>query len=346
MTKTIIYLDQSYLSNLTKARLGPKEYPRTPPCFRALLRALRSAVDEDVAVCPISPYHFTESELAPRHLENEIYNTLELLCCGVSYLAFPDILENQVVRAYRKFLGADSEADSWESAFDRNPDESGDHKHHIERSRGDFSAWTKEVRQYHQRTGLLPALGDYEFSRKYEIAQLISTLYIQPLLAYQRGQATIFTLSGPEYVMHRMQDFRELRGSEPTESDLDAILTTFLASWLVEPPPYADVYASIVASVVTRHQLRTVQGGDLEDASAAALAVPYCDIFTADRFMKDILTASELDRKYGCVVYSPGIADVKALTDEIRRASRKGKKAKGRPGSPEGRSEAKPLWLK
>jgi hypothetical protein len=104
---------------------------------------------------------------------------------------------------------------------------------------------------------------------------------------------------------------------EPTETEVLDMVTRFLSVWLEEPPAYADIYASFIAWVVTRHQNRRVHGSDLQDLSAASLAIPYSHIFTCDAFTQDVLRSIGVDAKYECPIYSPREAEVNALAQEL-----------------------------
>jgi len=64
--KTILYLDQNYVSYLTKARLGVKVYADVAAYYENLYDALREAVQANTIVCPASQFHYSESELDTR----------------------------------------------------------------------------------------------------------------------------------------------------------------------------------------------------------------------------------------------------------------------------------------
>lgn len=323
MTKTVVYLDQSYLSNMTKARLGKEAFPRTPECYFSLFDALVDAVRSGVVLCPISSDHFTESELAPQ-LEQRFYDTLEELCCGVSFLPFTDVVENQVSNRYKAFLNTPTGATlTWRDVFDCDPEGACDGDYRIERSRGVFASWTRAAREYHETVGLLAPIGDFEVTKRNEIVQFLHTLYLGPLFAFLAGQANIFTLSGPEFLSRMIRDFREVRGGDPAESDILEALTKFLLTLVSDPPPYIDVYSSIVAFIVTRYQERRVHGSDLQDVMAASMALPFCSIFTCDGFMKDVIRSLGLHERYGCDIYSPRVTEVNELISVIHGLNQK-----------------------
>ena len=119
--KTIIYLDQNYVSYLTKARLSVKVYPDVAAYYENLYDALRDAVEANAVVCPASQFHYSESELDTR-LAPEIYRTLEELYCGAEFRPFVEIAQAQAAAAVRAFLGVRQQRQpKWKEAFTRNP---------------------------------------------------------------------------------------------------------------------------------------------------------------------------------------------------------------------------------
>lgn len=318
MTKTIIYLDQSYISNLSRARLGPEAFPDTPPYYSKLLEAMLRAVHGGMVVCPASPSHFTESELAP-HLEQGIYDTLEELWCGVSYLPMTDVIEVQVGLALSQFLDHPRSPETWSMAFDRDPHASCDEHAKIERSRGVFASWTRQAREFHEKVGILPGTNTYENTRLIEAFQVVNTLFIQPVMRLYSGAVDIFSATGVGFMAQLLKDFEDIAGRPPADADMILLLSQFLPSLATSPIPYIDVYSNIIAFIVTNHSDRHVQGSDLQDVSAASLALPFCDIYTTDAFMKHVISSAGLHSRYGCSLYSARAADVQALTDAVEK---------------------------
>lgn len=319
MTKTVLYLDQSYISNLMRARFGTDQFPSTPAWWAPLLAVLSEEVKAERVVCPISPYHFTESELAP-HLEQAIYDTLEGLSCGLQFRSFPEIVRSQTTAAYMHFVGAHSTSPTWQQAYNRDPQDACDLGFKIERSRAYFTSWTRQVREYHERVGLLPPVGNVQQSRVHEALQFVKDMYFRPLFAVFTGQIDITTLSGLDFMAQLLRDFKEVHDREPTGPEVDDLMMRFLPGLALSPTPYIDIYSTVIATIVVNHQSRIVQGSDLQDVMAASMAVPYCHIFTTDSFMKDVLRTASLDQQYSVEIYSPRRVDVEALTEKLSAA--------------------------
>ncbi len=56
-----------------------------------------------------------------------------------------------------------------------------------------------------------------------------------------------------------------------------------------------------------------MQGSDLEDVLAISTVLPYADILTTDRYMKDLVCRLHLDDQYEAKVFSAAKPDVDAL---------------------------------
>lgn len=119
--KTIIYLDHNYVSWITKARLGVNVYPAVASYYSDLYSALRDAVKADLVICPVSQFHHSESQLDPR-LAPEIFRTLQDLYCGIEFLSFVKIIQEQVTGALSNFLGLSQPSKPrWKEAFANDP---------------------------------------------------------------------------------------------------------------------------------------------------------------------------------------------------------------------------------
>lgn len=315
MTKFVLYLDQSYVSNLTKARVRS---PETHESFSRLAAAITDAVSANKLVCPISPVHFEESELAYRNLQQNLYDTLEAFSCGVEILPYMQILQAQVRIAYCKFLGSQTPDSSWQDIFTRDPNDECDSGYKIGRSRGNFSNWTREVRRYHEKVGVTHRPVPFDRQKMIEAASLIRALYIKPWEDWQAGATDPITMALIDLVKSLFNLHRELTGQRLIDATGPELLP-FFDQLAREPTPYIDVYSSMVAQLVTQDPQRRAKGGDLQDVSAAALALPHCHAYTTDHSMKTLIQAIRLHDKYATAVYAPITTDVDRLTEKIER---------------------------
>lgn len=316
MVKKVIYLDQSFLSNVTFARLGPEKYPNIPVEFSDLWGVLLEGAERDELVCPLSPYHFAESELDDR-IEQHLYDSMELVHHGVEFLSFPEILMGQTRQALYRYLNdSDAPDPGWAAVYTGDPQATHDGSPvSIERSRGVFSAWTRDTRDYHVNRGDDPPVGDFSAQKTHEIVQVVRELFVKPAAEFQLGSVDFMVFSAfDSFFLPLARGFRDLAGRSPITEDF----ASFLLDWLPKhPPPFLDIYATMRAHMVTRDQGRNVEGGDLQDVMAASLALPYCDVFTCDTYMKEVLVQSKLHEAYDVDVFCPKVADVAALTADL-----------------------------
>jgi len=310
--KTIIYLDQSYLINLTKARLGrlPDDNDHG---YVELRNLLTTAVQLNRVICPFSSFAKTESEMAPYDVEREVYETLNPLYCGVSFRSFPDVLCSQVRHALAEFLGESVNDEGWRTAFSADPHRQMRSWDPIPLGGGNFSAWTRDVKGYHERRGDDPPIGDFEAQKRFEAVEMIKQLYILPTLAFATGSSDIFWFSALDFRADLLAAFEEHQGTSPDE--LEEL--RFLRSLNMLAVPLIDIHSSIRAGMLIYSKDRKVLGSDLQDVLALSTVLPYCDVVTTDRYMKYIITKVGLPAQYGVKVFSAAKEDVLSLAAEV-----------------------------
>jgi hypothetical protein len=309
--KTILYLDQNYVSHLTKARLGVKV--NLAAYYENLYDALREAVEANTIVCPASQFHCSESELDTR-LAPEIYRTLEELYCGVEFRFFPEVVQAQAAAALRDFLGLrQPPRPAWKKAFTKDPHSRFEGKTEpIDRGGwrafGDISPHTKA---FHQRRR--ESVGGIEAQKRFEAREFVSNAYLVPYLNLAGGVNDVFTPGSLDFLGHLLGVYRELLGRAATNEELIA----FLRSKQVVSAPFVDIYSSLRGGMAVWDRERKLKGSDLNDVLIAATVLPYCDVFATDGHMKQLILALKLDRRYGARVFGSRKADVLSLTSLV-----------------------------
>lgn len=317
--KTVLYLDQNYVSSLTKARLGADLYPGNPSYFVDLLRALEEAVASGRVVCPVSEFHHNESDFDTR-LAPRIYETLEALYCGVQLHSFVHIVQTQARRALGRFLHLEGEEPmSWRDAFNRDP--------HSECVRDRIQRTTipafvdlgRQIKEYHRQQGSEPpSIGDFVQQKELEAREVIGNLYMYSVARLLAGQIDIFTVSGLDFMARLLRDYQDLMQREPAERDL----ADFLLSSHIRDIPFIDVYSSIRAAMAMSGEKRRTRGSDLEDVMIASSVVPYAAIFATDAHVKEKLRSTNTDLKYGCSVFGGSKQDVLQLTELVSQSAK------------------------
>lgn len=309
--KTILYLDQNYVSHLTKARLGVKV--NLAAYYENLYDALREAVQVNAIVCPASQFHYSESELDTR-LAPEIYRTLEELYCGVEFRSFPEVVQAQGAAALRDFLALGQPPQPvWREAFTRDP-----HSRFEGRTkpidRGGWRALTDispHAKAFHQRRG--GSVGSLEAQKRFEAREFVFNAYLVPYLNLAGGANGVFTSASLDLLGHLLGVYRELLGRAATNEELIA----FLRSKQMLGAPFIDICSCLRAAMALDRE-RRLRGSDLNDVLIAATVLPYCDVFATDGHMKQLILALKLDKRYGVRVFGSRKADVLALTSLVR----------------------------
>ncbi len=298
--KTIIYLDQNYLSNLTKARLKGNDHPN----YRQLYDLLCEAVHANAIVCPASPSHYNESQMDSR--VEDFYGTLEELYCGVEFHYFEQIVHAQATAALYRHLGIPQPPQpDWKAAFKSNPHSPFDGK--IGRiNRSGHALLIEQLRltkaNYEKEPNPVP-IGNLEAQKRHEAREFIRFFYPLP-----NPELSIDSLGELESVLSNLLEHK------PTWEEKDK----FLRSEQLMAAPFIDIYASLRAAMICWNRTRKPHGSDLEDVMAESTALPYCDVYATDGFMKDLIGQLKLDQKYAAKVFSAQEGDVLALTSSVR----------------------------
>jgi hypothetical protein len=83
--------------------------------------------------------------------------------------------------------------------------------------------------------------------------------------------------------------------------------------------PFIDIYGSLFAVITTHYSNRRMRPGDLYDVPILATVLPYCDVVTADAFMKEILVqVLRFDDKYKAEILSATHEDRLAFQELVK----------------------------
>ncbi len=117
----IIYLDQNYLSNIAKAKIGIIKDDEQAKFWLSLFDNLKKAVLSDKIACPESDFHGIES-MFDRRIEKEIMEVVDELSWGLEFNSWESILTSQIVEAAYIYLDKQpEEKEAWSIAFKSDP---------------------------------------------------------------------------------------------------------------------------------------------------------------------------------------------------------------------------------
>lgn len=305
--RVIVYLDQNYLSYLTRARLGWIAAGPAAERWGRLYETLRGLVEAGRAICPRSFFHAIEGELDDR-LSEHLDGTAAELSRGLHFRPWEEVVSAQAQRALRRHLGLADESEEWRDYFVRDPqgplreqavagaempgppgEEREAKRRYVEEA---VAAWRER--------GAEPRA--YERQVEVEKEELIERWFREPL---REGSES----AGP-FVEVAEAFQRETGSGEPLA---DGRFVAFLGSAELKEAPFIQVQAVLSAASAVYSAERRPRESDLYDRAIVSLALPSCDIVTTDRYMKWLIATAGLDTPYGAEVYGGRAADVEGV---------------------------------
>jgi len=328
----IVYLDQNYLSNMAKARQNHHTNAGEREFWEALFYDLKSAVVADKIACPESEFHREESSL-DRRIEFSVIRTASDLSLGLEFRPWYSILHSLIEEAAYRFLGKTPPlTESWSIAFTSDP-------------RAPVENRSEEILGRKVQVDVSFSLPDEIVERKRRskerwvsnanmvLKRSVPRSWPEELLAQKRG--FVYILLGPPSWLLLMQEF--YRGGQYDKSNASAKMAelyersaslsrigitdfSFFSSDELFNIPLIDVFCSLNAALYAFYPDRTPRGSDLTDFAILAAAIPYCDVVTTDKLMKELLVNTlHFDEKYKCQIFSANIEDRQALQDFVRK---------------------------
>jgi hypothetical protein len=310
---------------------------------------LRSLVDADAALCPMSAVHGQETELDDR-VSDAVYEILSEHADGRSFHPYPTIEIGQTRRALRRYLGRPAAPEgAWQHAFTEDPQEP------VRRPRvlvripvpkafsEDDRRRTALIQSFREqqialRAGAPPKSFDEE--RRGQFGGMARIRYFDALRDFlvrykavlendpgaprpstgEWDQTTIdyFDWITPPPALLLRQHYAQITGKNLAECVGDDAYWNFFASPQFEAVPYYDVFCSLEAGFLVHQRDREPRGSDPYDCAALGSVLPYLDVVTTDAAMKCMVQQLGLDAKYRAEVYSPQQSDVEALTARLR----------------------------
>jgi hypothetical protein len=257
--KLLVYLDQNFLSGMSKADVNEK----VPPEFKEIFELLHQGFVDEKLVVPRSLLHDIESSLAT-HLKDRIVSYQHYL--GQVRLYRPDEIRNtQSLAAFDRFMGR-TPADPLRprAAFLDDPDQRvkyfGIHVDaHLETRnfRGSRHGTAKDLEELRQKL-----LRD-------------AVAYDRQIRAEQGTQRDQF-----------IQTYRGLLG--PVSEKREELLA-FTQSTHFSGIPLLRIEAHLFASILTRYPKRQIRPSDATDIDALSAYAPYMDVVCTDAFMVEQL---------------------------------------------------------
>jgi hypothetical protein len=256
--KLLVYLDQNFLSGMSRADTDEKVRPE----FKEVYELLHQGFVDEKLVVPSSLLHDIESSLAT-HLKDRIVTYQHYL--GQVRLYRPDEIRNaQTFEALDRFMGRTPEDPLRpEAAFLDHPDQRVERfdisvESHLE---------TRNFRQSRHR-----AANELEELRQRLLQRKVT--YDQQLKVEQDAQRDQF-----------LQTYSTYCG--PVSEGKIKELTAFTQSVHFTNIPLLRIEAHLLTSILTRKPNRQIKPSDATDIDALSAYAPYMDVVCTDAFMAE-----------------------------------------------------------
>lgn len=339
-SNTIVYLDQNYLSNMAKARVGFIDNKDLAEFWNSLFDSLKKAVLSDKIACPELEFHRTEA-MYDRRLEEPIRCVVDELSWGLGFYPSTDVLEAQIYQAAERFLGKEpEEKEPWSVAFKSNP-----HSPIKSRMQDIWGVKTRinvhlslsdEVVEHDRRLkerfvdgARFFLVHDHSSLDWADLVRAEKLSFISSFFGLQAEQSIrqqwFSDLSIDQFIAAaRLADLNRL-WRRLGEIGIDIAGTTKVVDFLESDEllgiPYIDIFCSIYAAIIKHFPNRRMRLGDFYDVPILATVLPYCNLVTTDSFMKEILVKIlHFDDKYKTKILSAIKQDRLAFQKFIKTA--------------------------
>ena len=312
--KKIVYLDQNWLSDLTKAHLA--EDTRVDKAYYvALFQALERAITEGKIVCPTASFHESESNLSTK-LNTAIRNMDDSLSRGLSFNPSHDICHEQLVEAANALSSESMPARPWWALpFNQDPDSPdsasllliGGIKVLLT-----LQLLVDEDRRIRTKVST-PMYKKYKESRiqyglNYEDEVTCSRIQILLENYYAFNDAESILRQGfPDWnpILAEVFSTQRRRFVEIGKlCDKAEGIETFLWSPEFSNAPFFVIRAKLMASDIVFAPERRPENSLLADFDIAATIVPYADVFLTEHYLAELLRKTKVAEGYGCRVFT------------------------------------------
>ena len=276
-SKTIIYLDQNFISDIAKLSLEDKKN-LVKPILQKVFSVIKAGVDEEKFLAPDGWIHAIETAAGnDPALKDAIYSYQGYL--GQTSLNPPwEIKNSQFVNALLDYLKIrQDEQEMWRSAFRENPN----------RRMENFKI---DVR--------FPDFGLGSLSKESIEALLkIRESGVNEKKQYQDE----IEATRKHYKTLLRTDYAWVLRKHNIAVDT---AEKFIDSHEFTQIPNIDIFCLLWSrNLADKARKRGVEG-DYNDIEFLSIYMPYCDVIATDNYMKTMLQSLEFDKKYNCHLFS------------------------------------------
>ena len=323
-TKPVIYLDQNWLSNITKALDGrglclEKSY------FCGLFDLLREGVANNRFVVPTSDTHETEASFSDA-VDESLWYVAKRLCRGLQFNSSNSIRFNQLFISATEYAQQGlPETPWWHVPFNQDSDTRSEDlpdpkvlvhlplkewaiEQKTKRDTGQHSAYSAFKKTRQNANLSYPEEVDYG-RRQLVLEGLLGTVPLMRLPEYAQSDWAPLYLTG---AMDIMSDYLHLARICASRGDLNE----FLQSPQFSEVPFFDIYAKLRAADIVRFPQRIPEPSLLDDFTFVATVLPYVSFLATENYMAELIKQTKVGDKYGCKTFTMRQKD--ALADLLR----------------------------
>jgi hypothetical protein len=282
--KLLVYLDQNFLSEMSKADTHEKVRPE----FKEVYELLHQGFVDEKLVVPGSWLHDVESSLAT-HLKDRIVSYQHYL--GQVRLYRPDEIRNtQTSAACDRFAGrTGSDPLRPEAAFLDHPDQQ------VERFGISVDA---HLERHNFRDGRHSTAAELEDLRRRLLQRKVT--YEAQVKVEQQTQRDEFVGTYSRFC-------------GPPSDDKLRELTAFTHSNDFTNIPLLSIEARLLAAILTRYPERKIKPSDGTDIDALCAYAPYVDVVCTDAFMAEQMRSLGIAEEYGVSVFHAKTSSLRTL---------------------------------
>lgn len=310
--RPVVYLDQNWLSEITKAQIVGQPC-QDKPYFGRLFSAINAGASEGNLVCPTSDFHDTQASFNPE-LRAPIGYVSRTLSHGLSFNSWIKISHNQLVQAALGFAGQEvPSAPWWHIPFNTDPTILMQREPDISKSEHPIMVeYMEEVKSI--RDSIQTSLSrdfkrernrknrSYEDEVEYGRIQIFRELHISPAEGVSDGLFSKY-VAEPIFGLVAIQASERLRDLQKI-CDKDGGLEEFVKSQQFKSAPHLSINAKLRAADIVHYPEREPDPSLIDDFQIAATILPYSDLFATEKYMAHLIKQAGLDREYGCQIFT------------------------------------------
>lgn len=312
--KPVVYLDQNWLSEITKAHLGERKNANRS-YYLKLSDVLRHGVARNKFVCPTSDFHDSESSLSSQ-LNTSLRSVDNTLSRGLSFNSHINVSHRQLLQAASVFADVKLSCEPWwHIPFNRNPDIP---DNMLPPPTSGIEVFVTSVEMINEQRRVrnevsAPIYRDYKESRTKARTTYSQEVDFSNLQLFREGYLNLIEaipLLGaipPGWeVFHQLtalEQQKRLMVIERICGEGQGI-GAFLSSDQFSDAPFLSIRARMMAADIVYEPRRKPESSLLDDFDIVATILPYSNVFATENYIAELIKKIKVGNEYGCRVFT------------------------------------------